>query len=985
MAGATPPGYTDGGRLWPPPLAAIVLAVHMPGPTADYDGALNPAARKAAQLDFVLDSLWNLPANSGVRTYIAAQGMTDILDLLANDDDQIEALKYQATTGTGKNRWSDFANHEYAHIKILRNYLQVFKLNTGMLPGDVVDPYRINPTDYDWFRTSHYIQENGNVNRGYYYASFGVQASGVPVPTMVPPVGGAPGAPAVRLHDPVINFKRAIKISKDDYIPLNDTQMWDSTEMSWGSTAAVHGTANVLNPTYVPPDADATLLFSAHNAWMFSVMEQKFQTDYGKFSVRQHIATRDGQAVWRDVRNNARASTTGRVTTEVILKHLTSCRYGSKEWTASATSFLLNWMDKLRTYHTMNPGGAHAINDTMKLIMLQNAVCDIPEFAAVKNSSDQAVAQGGAAFTYEQYTTLLLSVCGTYDKKHHPVASTAKVPSFQDSAPTRRVNMTMMETLLENYDYDDVPDTTLDLQVYNIDTMPYDLRVNQANRRAPGTSLAWTQWSKLNPEDQKKWDSLSDDAKRVILKTLKEKIEHITGKTLTPKPGFQRKRFDKTKRGVNLMELLEELDIEVEEVVEDEDTTTDIVVTNCEIERLVNVAAGAPSQEIAANKKKAHPGDIRRVLSSSAPGTGKRAVNMAEQEYHISNYQSNAYKGSLIDRGANGGVAGDDVRIISKTDRCVDITGIDNHKISRIPIVTVGGVVKTHKGFVIVICPEYAGLCTGKTIHSSGQLEAFKNTVDERSRKIGGQQLIRTVDGFNIPLDIKNGLAYLDIRPFTDREFLELPHVYLTGDMPWDPTVLDNDAIDDRKWYDAQQDLQDIKNDDEDSPFDSNGDLIFENPLLARLELRKSLAANRHETERELIPEEEWVDSDDEFDDDSSQGVPPLMPRDTPSSDDDSSDDESSERLPPLARRKKPIEKKLKKNLGEEPDPIEVNAGRTTRSMAEKNQSNPEPIVAQDKTGSTHEPTVSPDGKEAMQSYQDSGRRKDCQVQRDEG
>ena len=113
---------------------------------------------------------------------------------------------------------------------------------------------------------------------------------------------------------------------------------------------------------------------------------------------------------------------------------------------------------------------------------------------------------------------------------------------------------------------------------------------------------------------------------------------------------------------------------------------------------------------------------------------------MVDNVYHILNYQSTAYKGSLIDRGANGGVAGDDVRIISKSDRCVDITGIDNHKISCMPIVTDRkSVVKSHKGHVIAICNEHAGLCSGKTIHSSGKLEAFKNVVDERSRKIGGK------------------------------------------------------------------------------------------------------------------------------------------------------------------------------------------------------------------------------------------------------
>jgi hypothetical protein len=49
-------------------------------------------------------------------------------------------------------------------------------------------------------------------------------------------------------------------------------------------------------------------------------------------------------------------------------------------------------------------------------------------------------------------------------------------------------------------------------------------------------------------------------------------------------------------------------------------------------------------------------------------------------------------RGALIDGGASGGVAGSDVQIINQSDRCVDITGIDDHKLTGIPIGTAGAV-----------------------------------------------------------------------------------------------------------------------------------------------------------------------------------------------------------------------------------------------------------------------------------------------------
>jgi hypothetical protein len=85
------------------------------------------------------------------------------------------------------------------------------------------------------------------------------------------------------------------------------------------------------------------------------------------------------------------------------------------------------------------------------------------------------------------------------------------------------------------------------------------------------------------------------------------------------------------------------------------------------------------------------PGDIRRVISKSA----KRSVNIALMEYKVSFHKASFGRSmSQIDRGANRGVAGYDVRIIFRTNRPVDIKGIDNHHVNDIGIGTVGGVVK---------------------------------------------------------------------------------------------------------------------------------------------------------------------------------------------------------------------------------------------------------------------------------------------------
>src|SRR5687768_11416230 len=193
---------------------------------------------------------------------------------------------------------------------------------------------------------------------------------------------------------------------------------------------------------------------------------------------------------------------------------------------------------------------------------------------------------------------------------------------------------------------------------------------------------------------------------------------------------------------------------------------------------------------------------------------------MAKITYSVLTYSATR-QGALVDRGANGGIAGEDVRIIAKTGRQVDIQGIDNHCINDIPIVTAGGVVNTQKGEVIAIMHQYAYVGKGKTIHSCGQLEAHKQAVHDKSIKVGGKQRIETLDGYIIPLNIRQGLPFMTIRPYTDAEWEQLPHAILTADTDWDPSILDCEQEDNEEWFNAMEELPTLT---PDPMFDEYGD-----------------------------------------------------------------------------------------------------------------------------------------------------------------
>ena len=134
------------------------------------------------------------------------------------------------------------------------------------------------------------------------------------------------------------------------------------------------------------------------------------------------------------------------------------------------------------------------------------------------------------------------------------------------------------------------------------------------------------------------------------------------------------------------------------------------------------------------------------------------------------------------------------MRVIHKTHHKINIQGIDNHEVTGLDVVTAATLLNTSQGKVIGIFNEYAYLGKGSSIHSSGQLEWLKTNVDEKSVKVGGTQLITTLDGYSVPLLIKDGLAYANSlgRP-TAKDMDTYPHVFFTSPDEWDPSVLDHD------------------------------------------------------------------------------------------------------------------------------------------------------------------------------------------------
>ena len=164
--------------------------------------------------------------------------------------------------------------------------------------------------------------------------------------------------------------------------------------------------------------------------------------------------------------------------------------------------------------------------------------------------------------------------------------------------------------------------------------------------------------------------------------------------------------------------------------------------------------------------------------------TPERSINH-HFTYHIAQ-ASQAKHGSLVDRGANGGLAGSDVRILSRSSRKCTVTGIDSHELQGLDVVQCAALVETNHGIVNLIMNEFAYYGKGHTIHSSGQVEWFKNSVNDGSVQVAGKQRICTIDGYAMPLTCRGGLIYLSIlgKP-TDKDLVRYPLYTLQDPMNW--------------------------------------------------------------------------------------------------------------------------------------------------------------------------------------------------------
>jgi hypothetical protein len=147
------------------------------------------------------------------------------------------------------------------------------------------------------------------------------------------------------------------------------------------------------------------------------------------------------------------------------------------------------------------------------------------------------------------------------------------------------------------------------------------------------------------------------------------------------------------------------------------------------------------------------------------------------------------------------------------------VFGLAGHKVSQQRIVTAQALIPTHKGDAIAMFHQMALLGKGKSILSCLQMEAHGADINDRSRLLPGVKQRISIDGYQIPLDFKDGSPYLRCCKPTETELALLPHIIMTSDIEWDPSLYDNVLEDLQEFHATSVDFI-----DHDNPFDQYGE-----------------------------------------------------------------------------------------------------------------------------------------------------------------
>ena len=487
-----------------------------------------------------------------------------------------------------------------------------------------------------------------------------------------------------------MSFKMGIKREITAYPSLKDERYFDGFKRSLIIVAKTHECSDVLDPNYTPcSEPEEKELFESKQTFMFSFFKTNLQTDMGKTIVRRHLASTDDHAVWKELSEHMRTSSKGVSEKRRLTQYVTNTVLDDN-FKGTTEQFVLHFNEQFRQLEAISEDDER-LPPTVKLTLLQTAVRSINDLRIVETLDEfQSTTHGhgsSTSFSYDTYYDLLINACVRYDKnkkanigKRRNIYATNIDDTYIDS-PTPCI--------------DHVPDSPYG----GIDLSPDEFYQVHAlsSRHPPSQRPGQPSRPPFRPQSQhprptksiRRYDGpiflppqiymlLSEDAMKALnsynteaITRFNQRKVHNTGIVETPQddpPGPPVPENDPPD--------LPERDLDLPD-----DPILDIVNSQCHNSEDLDQALQAYQA-------------YQVPSAQDSTMTPERSINH-HFTYHIAQ-ASQVKHGSLVDRGASGGLAGSDVRILSRSSRKCTVTGIDSHELQGLDVVQYVALVQTN-------------------------------------------------------------------------------------------------------------------------------------------------------------------------------------------------------------------------------------------------------------------------------------------------
>ena len=499
-----------------------------------------------------------------------------------------------------------------------------------------------------------------------------------------------------------------------------------------------------------------------------------FKLTWGRPLSERHLANTDAQSVWKELSEHMRTSSKGASEKRRLTQYVPNTILDDN-FKGTTEQFVLHLNEQFRQLDEISED-SEKLSPTVKLTLLQTAVRSINDLRIVETLDEcQSTTYGHGSSTslsYETYYDLLINACVRYDKTK--MANIGKRRNVYNT----NIDDTYVDHPTASIDHvPDSPNGGINLppdEFYQVHTLssrhPPSPRPGNPSRppfrpqsQNSGSTKPITRYNGPIFLPPQIYNLLSQDAMKALkaynteaINRFHQRKAHNTEIVETPQddpPGPPVPEND--------LSDLPESDLNIPD-----DPILDFVNSQCHNSEDLDQALQAYQA-------------YQVPCPQDSTMTPERSISH-HFTYHVAQ-ASQAKHGAPVDRGANGSLAGSDVRILSRSSRKCTVTGIDSHELQGLDVVQCAALVETNHGIVNLVMNEYACYGKGHTIHSSGQIEWFKNSVDDRSVQVGGKQRICTIDGYTMPLTCRGGLMYLSIlgKP-TDKDLERYPPVHLT-------------------------------------------------------------------------------------------------------------------------------------------------------------------------------------------------------------